>query len=405
MADVYNYIASTGTITTSTSTIQDEVNTEYKNAFGADLIVTPDTPQGVLITTEVLARIAVADNNAALANQINPQIAGGVFLDAIGMLTGIQRTPASNTIVNCDVTGVPGTIIPAGSVAQDSVQLTLFQSVSDVTIAINGTGNVNFSAVSTGAITVAATDLSVIVSGVLGWETVNNPAIQISVGTATQSDAAFRLFRNQTLALQGDSLSQAIISGLLATDNVQGVSYLENISPSTVMISGVTMIGHSIYACVDGGTDADVAGVLNAKKSGGAAYNNGASMTPVTVNVTDPYSGQTIAVLFDRPDLIPILIRVYVHVTSALQDPASLIKQALLDYAAGLIDGEAGITVGTSVSCFELAGAINKEQPSIFVTNLQTTLASSISYSTITLLMDVFQKATYVDSSITVILS
>ena len=92
---------------------------EYKAIFGADLIVTADTPQGMLITAEALSRTQEVSNNAALANQINPNISGGVFLDAIMALTGMQRTSATKTIVSAvTVTGVASTAIPAGSQAK-----------------------------------------------------------------------------------------------------------------------------------------------------------------------------------------------------------------------------------------------------------------------------------------------
>src|ERR1700753_1714778 len=112
----YQYILPTGTVVPDTSGLLSDVQSEYRAVFGADLIVTPDTPQGVLIAAEALARTEVVNNNAALANQINPNIAGGVFLDAIGFLTGIQRTAATSTVVpNVTLSGVPGTVIAAGT--------------------------------------------------------------------------------------------------------------------------------------------------------------------------------------------------------------------------------------------------------------------------------------------------
>src|ERR1700744_6527208 len=95
----YEYLQQTGVVVPDTSGLLADVQTEYQTVFGSDLIVTPNTPQGVLITAETLARTEVVNNNAALANQINPNVAGGVFLDAILALTGVQRTPASPTLV------------------------------------------------------------------------------------------------------------------------------------------------------------------------------------------------------------------------------------------------------------------------------------------------------------------
>src|ERR1700744_3487884 len=96
---VYNYIDLNGVIVPDSSSILGEVQTEWQDTFGQDLIVTPDTPQGVIITGDALARIAVANNNAVLANQINPNIAGGTYLDAIWALTGGQRYVATQTLV------------------------------------------------------------------------------------------------------------------------------------------------------------------------------------------------------------------------------------------------------------------------------------------------------------------
>ena len=72
----------------------------------------------MLIAAETLARTEVVNNNAALANQINPNNAGGVFLDAILALTGMQRSSATQTLVtNVTLTGVAGTVISAGTLA------------------------------------------------------------------------------------------------------------------------------------------------------------------------------------------------------------------------------------------------------------------------------------------------
>src|SRR5512134_2056886 len=151
MAD-YNYVDSTGVIVPDTATIQADVESEFKAALGADLIVTPNTPQGVLITAEVSARSAVARNNAAVANQINPNLAGGVFLDAIWALTGGQRIAASYSVVpGVHLSGLAGTVIPAGSQAS-LADGTLFASVGAVTLDGSGNAYVDFQAVDAGPI-------------------------------------------------------------------------------------------------------------------------------------------------------------------------------------------------------------------------------------------------------------
>lgn len=405
MADVYNYIVPTGTITVDATDIQDEVIAEYKDVFGADLVVTPQTPQGALIVTETLARIAVADNNATLANQINPNLAGGVFLDAILALTGSMRVASTPSTVTCTITGIAGTSVPAGSQASEtgSGNNNLFELTETVVIPTGGTLlNVPFQSVVDGPIPAEASTLTQIVSDVLGWETVTNPDAAIP-GQSTQSDIAARLLRNQTLFSQGSSLAGAIIAAVTQVDGVKSLSFIENIAGTTETIEGVTMVGHSIYLCVDGGNVNDIASAIVSKKSGGCAYNNGASMDPQSITVIEPFSGQSMDVLFDLPDVIEIVVRATVSANSSIQNPTSAVTQAILDYAAGKLNGEAGLTVGTSVSCFELAGAITQESPGIFVHNLETKISGSFSNDEI--LINPWEIANIDPSSITVVIT
>lgn len=403
MAD-YLYVEETGVIVPDTSTLLTDVQAEYKLAFGNDLVVTPDTPQGTLITAEALARAVVVNNNAALANQINPNIAGGIFLDAICALFLISRTSPEHSSVLCNLTGVPGTVIPAGSQARDIVYDNLWQSTVDVTLASDGTGSVIFEAVNAGALAANSGTITQIVSAVLGWETITNPTAA-TLGAEPQTDQQLRIYRNNTLALQGMGLAQAVISRLIAVAGVSSLTFLENTQNITQVIEGVTMVPHSLYVCADGGTDQAVATTLTNVKGGGCNYNNGASSNPVSYPYTNPFSGQTIDVLFDRPDIIQILVQVTAQQSTSVQNPTTAIVQAILDYQNGLIEGERGLVVGQSVSPFQLAGAINKEAPGIFVQQVEISLVSPLDYTTDVIPIQVWQKANIQASSITVILT
>ncbi len=395
----YIYIEQTGVIVPDTSTILTGVQNEYKEAFGSDLVVTPDTPQGVLITTEALARDGVVRNNAALANQINPNLAGGVFLDAICALTGLERTSGSrSTIQDVALTGVASTLIPAGSQAKTTLD-EVFESVSSVVLDSNGNGTVDFQSVELGAIGALPNSLTQIVTGVLGWETVNNPNAAV-LGTDEQSDASLRAKRRNTLALQGVALPEAITSALYATPEVKSLVFRENVTNATKTIDGVALAPHSLYVCVDGGTDGDVATALLNNKSLGCDWNGN-----TTINVVDTTTGQSYPVKFSRPDEIDILIRVTVKVEASLQDPVTTVKEAIMAYVNGELEGEAGFTVGTSVSSFELAGAVNRAAPGIYVQNMQTTKASLISYSSAEIPIAIYEIARTSTASITVILA
>lgn len=393
MAD-YQYINETGTIVPDTADIQTGVQNEYRAAFGADLDVTPSTPQGLLITAETLARDAVVRNNAALANQINPNLAAGIFLDAICALTALERDAATFSTVTATMTGVNGTIIPEGARAQTSNN-DIFESTQTVTIT-GGTATAIFRAIESGPIACASGALNQIVDAVLGWETIDNVA-GAELGQEQQSDQSLRTLRKLTLAIQGVALPEAIISGVMVVEGVKSMTFRENVTNATATIDGKSLLAHSVYACVDGGTDSDVAKALLANKSLGANWNGA-----VTVNVTEPLSGQAYAVKFDRPTAVPVLVRTWVRSDSVLLDPITSTKDAIMAYVNGELEGERGFVVGADVSSFELAGAVNRNAPGIYVQKLETSDDAGVSWSSDEIPIGIDQKATLLVTNISV---
>ena len=393
MAD-FQYLNSQGVIVPDTAAIRADVEAEWRAAFGADLVTTPETPQGVIITLQTEQRDAVARNNAALANQINPDIAGGVFLDALLSFTGGNRRAATrSTIAGVVFSGVPGTTIPAGSQAIVSGSGEVFTTDNPLVIGAGGSVTGSMTAINAGAIQVPINGLDTVASAVLGWETVANPASAVP-GAPEQSDVAARALRRQTLALQTVSTVEAIVSRVMAIPEVRSMSFRENTAATTQTIDGVSMVAHSIYACVQGGSDADVARALYDTKTVGAAYNGA-----VTVNVTDTFSGQITPVKFDRPTEIPILVRVTVRSTPL--DVQTLVRDAIMDYVNGDLEGGIGLTVGTNVYPFEFSGACNQIEPSIVVTNVElSTDGTTWSSAPLTVALD--EVATLQRSSITV---
>lgn len=389
----YEYIDLTGVIVPNTAVTRSEVEQEYKTAYGQDLVVTANTPQGEFITAETLARNSLARNNASLANQINPNLAGGIFLDAIMKLTGLERTPEQYSVCpGVLMTGEPGTVIPTSVTAgYNGVD---FSPVSQVTLDSSGEATVDFQAVTPGAIDVPVGGLNTITSGLVGWETVTNPNVT-EIGADTQSDVQARTYRNETLALQGMGLGEAIKSRLRVVPGVKSNFFLENPTNNTVVKNNVTLVPHSIWNCIDGGTDDAVANTLFNVKGGGANYNG-----DVEVTVIDPTYGIGYPVKFQRPDLIPVLAQVTYKANSSIADPEDVMRLAIISYANGLINGEPGFVVGASVSPFELAGAITTTQPGIYVKKLEVSYADIVDFVTTELFIEVFQKATILPSSI-----
>lgn len=388
----YNYLSPQGVIVPDTSQILTDTENEWKSTFGDDLDVTPDTPQGMIIASDVAVRSEVAANNAAVANQINPNYAGGVFLDDIWALTGGKRRASTYTIVDgVTLTGSPGVVIPSGS--RRSSNGNLFELLSTVSLDNFGKGTGIFQAIEPGPVPCPAHSLTTPVTGYtsVGWETSDNP-VAGAPGTLEQSDLSARKERVQTLAIQGRSIAEAVSSNTRAVVGVNSISFRENTDSTTKTIDGISLVGKSVWVCVDGGEDASVAGALYHSKTGGAAWNGA-----VSVDVTDQWSGQKTTVKFDRPTAKPVMAK-FTVVTKGVGagDPVSLIKEVILKYASGQLEnGEEGFVLGADVSPFELSSAANTASPQIFIKSVEVSnKAISPSWTKDDIVIGLNEKAT-----------
>lgn len=396
MGSLYQYVVSTGTILTDTSSLYAANVAKYQAIFGSDLVTTPDSPAGVLITADTTAQTAVVNNNAAVGNQINPNIADSIWLDAIMSLLGIKRSAQTQTYVTAvTLNGAAGTVVPQGTLAATAAG-DQFKTVAGCTIGAGGSVTVDFQSVAYGPIPCATNALDIVVSSILGWETLTNANAGI-LGVATQSDVGARAYRNNTLGFQGVALPVAITSALYNVPGVSSVWFQENDLPTTQTINGISMVGSSIYTVVNGGSSLAVATALLENKSSGCGWNGGTS-----VNVVEPASGQTYAVKFDYATPVSISMQV----TSPNGDTTN-ITNAILAYIAGTVPNfplETGSAwgIGGEVSAFEIAAAISAQYPQYLITNVEISLTSSISYATTPIQLTVQQIAYATAGTITV---
>lgn len=396
MAD-YEYINETGLIVPDTEDLKAEVQQEYLTGISPDLNLADETPQGVMITAEALARAEVVANNAALANQINPNIAGGPFLAAICALTGLDVPVGTYSfLASVALTGQPFTVIPAGSRARIGVAGAEFELLSTVILSSIGAGAGDFQAVEIGPVACAAHALDT-VGDVLGWETVDNPTTA-AVGRLDPTDAEIRSLRATTLALQGIGLPEAIISAVRMVPGVRSLQFRENTANTGATIDTIVMVAKSIWLCVLGGTDADVAAAILNSKSLGAAMNGA-----VTVNVLEPTSGQTYPVKFDRPTGVRTWVRYTLKTGTITGDALTQMRTAATAYAAGELTGMSGLLVGTSLSPFEFAAAAVATVPGVFVTKVEVS-TDGVSYVTTQIALAINQYGTVNINDVSVVM-
>lgn len=297
-----------GFIVPDGSAVLTGVKADVNAAFGGYLNMADETPQGQLSTA--LAALSQFKDDLFLwyCNQVDPAYASGRMQDAIARIYFIERNPATATTVTATVRGLEGAIIPAGSLAL-ATDGNIYSSLSTATIPAAGFIDVDFACTVTGPIACPTGTLNRIYRMVSGWDSLLNSTDGVP-GSAIESRQDFETRRSESVAKNAMGILPAIKGSVLGVAGVVDAYVTENDSATSVTIGGVTLVAHSIYVAVSGGTDADVAKAIWSKKSGGCAYNGG-----TTVTIEDQSSGYTspypsYAVSFQRPASVPVLFAV-----------------------------------------------------------------------------------------------
>ncbi len=306
------------------------VMTDIDAAFGGGVGQNKETAQGQLATSQ---SAVIGDKNnevAYVVNQVDPQYSSGRFQDAIARIYFLTRKPALPTTVIATLIGVPGSTVPVGSLAQDTVG-NIYASVGEVTFTASGTLDVEFQNIVTGPIPCPAGTLSRVYQSVSGWDAITNAADGI-LGRVVESRYDFELRRKNSVAVNANGTAGAIYGLVFNVDNVLDVYVIENRTGGVVNKGSTNypMLAHSVFIAVVGGTDADVAAAIRSKKDLGCDMNGN---TTVVVADTSGYSYPypTYDMLFNRNAALPIKFEV-----SIVDDPNlpadidDLIKAAII---------------------------------------------------------------------------
>lgn len=89
--NLYDYISSRGIAIPQTSDIKAKVEQTFKEIFGADFSVAPETTNGRLIEAATVMFVDVCGVGAQIANAMNIQQAVGSFIDGLGALWNVPR--------------------------------------------------------------------------------------------------------------------------------------------------------------------------------------------------------------------------------------------------------------------------------------------------------------------------
>lgn len=275
----------------------------------------------------------------------------GASLYQLGRNIGLRLLPAQRASGEVDVTGAPGTLVPAGFLVgtiagiQYAVQLPgTISPEGSVTVPIQCTeygvlGNVDKGTVSE------------IINPLEGIHAVINSE-EIKGGRTRETDEQYRDRYYKSVDFAGGVNADAIQAEIL--QKVEGVLSAKVYENDTDQEDARGLPPHSIEAVVYAGLDHKIAQAIYRRKAGGIQTHGGK-----LVEVISPQNGQVYAIRFTRPAPIPIWVKLEQLQVDPVAFPIDGVRQ--LQAALGSFIGSdisSGLGIGESVIFNKLPGAI-----------------------------------------------
>ncbi len=339
-----------------------QIDTNY--AFGGGVNPSLKTPQGQ-IATSLTAIVSDKDAEIALVvNQIDPQYSSGRFQDAIGRFYFMTRIAAEPTAVQCILTGVPTTVVPAGTLAQDTGGNT-YALLGDADFGSGSTVLSSWQNVVTGPIPCPAGTLIKVFKAVPGWDAITNPA-DGTLGRLVETAQEFEIRRQNSVALNSRGSNQSIQAGVFGVLNVIDCYVIDNTSGLTVAKGSTNypLLPHSVYVGVVGGTDADVANAIWLKKDTGCDYNGNTTVTVQdTLNYQPPYPSYPVKLNRTTPTSVLFAVSL-VNSPTLPSNIVALIQAAIVAQFNGAT-GTAPARIGSAITGLNYLGAVLGVAPGI----------------------------------------
>jgi uncharacterized phage protein gp47/JayE len=223
-------LTTAGFVPATLEEIKTRIETRLK-VLNPDFDFSPESPDGQIIEIMGFEIYIVWGELTKVYNSYDPLLATGSALDNLGLLTGLPRTFATKSSANVELTGVSGTLVPKGVIVTNSA-FEEFTTTLDAVIpasvqavaSISGRANVEVGAI------------NLIKTPVEGWVGVSQPNIGVE-GQLSQSDPAYRAFRNKTVLRNYVSIAEVIQSNLLEL-GIGQVNILNNDSQNNPLADG-----------------------------------------------------------------------------------------------------------------------------------------------------------------------
>ena len=303
-----NIIDDTGIKTETYAETIAALESAFKAIYGSDINLDSNSPDGNLLNILGLSKQDVLALIVQTYASMDPDQAVGAALDALCALCGISRKGGTYTRVTVQVTvnrtttlvGLDTSSSPYTIADQNGNQFQLL--VGQIGLA-SGAHSLNFQAKNIGAVQVQANTINTPVTIVLGVTTINNLAVPYQQGVDQETDAQIRARRQKSTAGPAHGVKDALYAALNdIPDVINATVYVNN--TDSVDANGVDP--HSVWCIVDGGSDADIASVIDRYLSAGCGMMGAEEVDVVQAD------GTSTTIYFDRA----IEERLYIRFTA-----------------------------------------------------------------------------------------
>lgn len=343
------YIDNSGLYFPDFSDIYSDLVSKYRNTFGPDVDLSPDSLDGqwVGIIAELYLDIAGAISKAY--DSFNPDTASGSALSRIVTINGISRRPATPSTVELKITVEANTTISAGQARGTDGEL--WNLPPNLSYPVAGDYYVTATSANIGPIVALPNTITEIVTPTAGWTDVTNET-SASVGKEIESDAELRYRRALSVKIPSQTVLEGIQSAVLSLSGVTDCTVFEN--DTNQEQNGRPP--HSIQVYVSGGIDLEIAETINKKKAPGAQTYGSSS------EVIIDFNGFPKTIYFSRPNTqLP-----EIHLEAKGPDPTPIYLQAVQDAVFNALTAKIGsMKMGESIPVTTLANLAQNQIDSL----------------------------------------
>lgn len=365
----------------TTAEIVTDLETSWYNIYGDDINLSQNTSDGQLLNIIAQGQTDTRGLLLQIYNSFDPDSASGVLLDRVAKFYNITRNAGTFTIVPIVVTTNREVTLQGLDDQYNNIEgsgYTIQDDAGNQFILINtttvpaGTATLNFRARNIGQVNVTNNTITTPVTVVVGVTGVNNPNAPINIGSNEETDAQFRLRIRRSRGKSSSGYLDSILAEVLDLDGVTDATIYENYTDVT---DSRGIPPHCIWLIVEGGSSADIAQALYAKKSSGSNMKGEIQYTIISVY------GTIFTAKWDESTATDLYIKFDIKKTTST-DTYDL--DALKEYIINNIHFQiGGVADSGTVTCVARTGLIETGgQGSILNTQISTDNANWTNYLT-----------------------